>query len=362
MADQEDRTEAASARRLQRAREEGNVPISRELSALAVMGSAALVLAMAAPAMAQALARRMAVFLEQAHRLDPVAAMHEAALATIAAAAPFVLAALVAGAAAILLQTGFLLNLSALMPKLDRLDPRRGLKRVFGLTVLTEAGKSVLKVGVVAWAGWQALPALMPQLRQALAWDAGGLTDGLTRQVMRILFSMLAAQAVIATLDVVRARLQHARSLRMSREDLRDEHKETEGDPRIKGRIRQIRVQRARKRMMAAVPTATVVLTNPTHYAVALAYDRAGGGAPKVVAKGVDDVAARIREVAQRSRVPLVANPPLARALYRVALDAEIPAEHYKAVAEIVAYVWRLSGRVRAARAAESRLRAGARE
>jgi flagellar biosynthesis protein FlhB len=143
---------------------------------------------------------------------------------------------------------------------------------------------------------------------------------------------------------VLYVRFRHLRGLRMSRQEVREEHKELEGDPQIKARIKQIRFHRARKRMLAAVPRATVVVTNPTHYAVALAYDRARGGAPRVVAKGVDSMAARIRELAQDNRVPLVANPPLARALYRVELDTEIPAEHYKAVAEIIAYVWRLRG------------------
>ncbi len=137
--------------------------------------------------------------------------------------------------------------------------------------------------------------------------------------------------------------MRHSRSLRMSRHDIIEEQKETEGDPRIKARLRQIRVLRARKRMLAAVPKATVVITNPTHYAVALSYDRAKHAAPRVVAKGVDTLAVRIREVAQDNRVPIVANPPLARALYQVELDSEIPAEHFQAVAEIIAYVWRLA-------------------
>jgi flagellar biosynthesis protein FlhB len=131
--------------------------------------------------------------------------------------------------------------------------------------------------------------------------------------------------------------------MRMSRQDILDEQRESDGDPKIKARIRQIRMARARRRMLAAVPKATVVVTNPTHYAVALAYDRAQNAAPRVVAKGVDSMAARIREVAQAHGVPLVANPPLARVLHLVELDAEIPAEHFKAVAEIIAYVFRLN-------------------
>ncbi len=132
--------------------------------------------------------------------------------------------------------------------------------------------------------------------------------------------------------------------MRMSRQELADEHKQTEGDPAHKAKLRALRRARARRRMMAAVPTATVVITNPTHYAVALAYERGGQGAPRVVAKGMDEVAARIRALAAEHRVPLVANPPLARALHRVDVDSEVPAEHFKAVAEIIAYVWRLRG------------------
>ncbi|MBN8890820.1 MAG: hypothetical protein BGP12_15655 [Rhodospirillales bacterium 70-18] len=345
-ADAEDRTEAASARRLDKARAEGQVPLSRELPALAVLGAAALVLMMAAPPAATRLALRLALLLEQADRLNPVTALRDAALEGVRAAAPFVLAALVAGSLAVLLQTGFLFNLSALGPKLSRLDPRRGLSRVFGFAGLLEVGKSVLKVGAVGWAGWLALAGAIPQLRDAVLWDAATLADRTLRLVVQVLLAMLAAQAAIAVLDVTRARLQHARGLRMSRQELRDEHKESEGDPQIKARIRRLRLQRARRRMMAAVPKATVVVTNPTHYAVALAYDQgAAGAAPLIVAKGVDEVAARIRALAQAHGVPLVANPPLARALYPLELDREVPAEHYQAVAEIIAYVWRLRGR-----------------
>jgi len=153
---------------------------------------------------------------------------------------------------------------------------------------------------------------------------------------------VLGVELVIAGADLFWVRFSHGRKLRMTHQDIRDEIKETEGDPQIKARIRQIRLQRSRRRMLAAVAKATVVVTNPTHYAVALAYDRANSAAPRVVAKGVDSMAARIREMAETNKVPLVANPPLARALYLVDLDKDIPAEHFQAVAEIIAYVWRL--------------------
>ena len=152
--------------------------------------------------------------------------------------------------------------------------------------------------------------------------------------------------ACFAALDVLLVRFQHARSLRMSREQIRLEMRQTDGDPMVKGKLRRIREQRARRRMMGKVKTAAVVVTNPTHYAVALSYDSTG--APKVVAKGADFLAARIREEAETHKVPIVANPPLARALYQVELDREIPAEHYRAVAEVIAFVWKLKPRTHA--------------
>lgn len=345
MPDREDRTEVASARRMQQARDEGNVPVSREVAPLFVLAAAALVLSFLAPGIAQGLAGRLAVFLARPDRLDPVAAIWFALGALGRAAAPFVLAAMLAGVAAALGQTGFLFNPAALMPDLARLSPGRGLKRVLSVSVLLEAGKSLLKMGVVGWAGWHVLAGALPDLPQAMFWDPATLADRVLRQVLRVMVAMLAVQAAIVTLDVVWERVRHARGLRMSRQELKEEHRETDGDPLVKRRIRRLRMQRAKQRMMAAVPKATVVLTNPTHYAVALAYDRGNAGAPRVVAKGMDEMAARIRELAMASRVPVIANPPLARALYRVELDSEIPAEHYKTVAEVIAYVWRLRGR-----------------
>ena len=163
---------------------------------------------------------------------------------------------------------------------------------------------------------------------------------------MRLLLFASAALAVVAGADVVWVRWQHLRQLRMSREDLRQETRESEGDPHVKGRLRRLRESRARRRMLAEVPKAAVVVTNPTHYAVALAYEQGQAAAPRIVAKGVDAMAARIREAAAEHGVPLVPNPPLARALWRLEVDTEIPAEHWQAVAEIIAYVWRLRGRV----------------
>jgi flagellar biosynthetic protein FlhB len=347
--DHGDKTEAATPRRLQRSREEGNVALSREVPQLVGLGAAALVLMMAGPQIGSGLALRLQPFFGQMQQWDLTdhggAALVAAGRAIGYAAAPFAAAAMLGGIAAVLLQTGFVLRSDALMPKPSRIDPRAGLKRILGPDSAIEALKSVAKIGVMGMATWRALSGHLGALMQAPLWDPARLVAEATEDVVRVLLAVLAVQAVIAVGDVGWMRFRHARGLRMSREDIRQETKDTEGDPRIKQRVRQIRMQRARRRMMAAVPKATVVVTNPTHYAVALAYDRARNAAPRVVAKGMDSMAARIRELAQESGVPLVANPPLARALYRVELDTDIPPEHYKAVAEIIAYVWRLGRR-----------------
>jgi flagellar biosynthetic protein FlhB len=346
MAEDDDRTEAPTARRLQRARDEGQVALSRELVMLAGLAAAAMLLAGLGDALGKGMAGLLAPLLAMPHALTPRAAAQLALSAALLVAAPAALATLAAAAAATFLQTRFLINTKALKPDFSRLSPARRLAQMFGAHAVLEALKSLAKLAVVALGAWLALRAATPDLPAALGWGAGALGRHVAAAMLHLLASVLIAQAVIAAADLAVARLRHLRGLRMSRTDIRDEHREAEGDPMVKRRLRQMQMQRARRRMMAAVPQATVVLTNPTHYAVALEYDRSRGGAPRVTAKGVDELAARIRELAERSGVPIVANPPLARALHRVELDAEIPAEHFRLVAEIIAYVWRLKRRL----------------
>ena len=342
----EDRTEAATPRRLQRAREEGQVAISREVPALAGLGAATLVIGVMGPVLGSGVMSRLGAMLTLSPGTSPGTALLACCVATAALAGPVVLGVLAASIAASLLQTGLSLNPGALRPDPARLNPLRGIKRIFGPTGLVEAGKSVIKLAVLGFAVYHVFSGNLKLVEGAFFWWPGQMVSHSMALVMQLALTLLGAQVVIAGADIVWVRHRHAQQLRMSKEEVRQEAKDADGNPQIKQRLRQMRMARARKRMLAAVPRATVVVTNPTHYAIALAYDRNKGGAPRVVAKGVDEVAARIREVAQDSRVPLVANPPLARALYTVELDAEVPAEHFKIVAEVIAYVWRLRGRV----------------
>lgn len=344
-----DRTKPATERRLQRAREDGEAPMSRELCVLAGLGAATLVLAMAGPGLARSLSMRLTRMLG-AMDSTPDAALRDAGWTLLLAAGPLLGTVLLAGGAAVLLQTGGLLRGNALVPDLYRLSPKRGFTRLFSPDNLIEAVKSLAKVGILAWAAWRALVDALPSVTASVWWQADTLLDRLTRDLLHLCMLVLACQAGIAVLDLAWVRFRFASRMRMSAQEVKQEHRDSEGDPRLKAKLRQLRTARARRRMMAAIPTATVIITNPTHYAVALAYDRGTQSAPRVVAKGMDEVAARIRAMAAEHGVPMVANPPLARALHTLELDAEVPAEHFKAVAEIIAYIWRLQGQAVAGR------------
>jgi flagellar biosynthesis protein FlhB len=334
----EDKTESASPRRLQKAREEGDIPVSREFSLIAGLagGLAALFVQLAATPRAP--------LLWFAHALRATTPDTGRTLSALAAGAlPCAIAASLAAAAATLLQTGFLIRPNALTVDLSRVSPGRGLKRIVSADTLMQAGKSTLKLAVLAAALWSVLHGMLPILPLLPGRPDASLLPLVQTQITQLILPLAGAQLVISGADLFYVRFQHARRLRMSRQEQRDEHKESDGNPQVKQRLRRIARLRGRRRMMEAVAKATVVVTNPTHYAVALLYERGSRSAPRVVGKGADEVAARIRELAEASRIPVVANPPLARALYRVDLDTEIPAEHFKAVAEIVAYIWRLN-------------------
>nr|WP_321984379.1 flagellar type III secretion system protein FlhB [uncultured Lichenicoccus sp.] len=347
MADKEDKTEAPSAKRLAKAREDGQVAISRELQSLSGIGVAVLALMMTLPDQAGRFVLHMRGFMLNAGGADlsgngAAAIWQEAVHASVALAAPAVLAAAAGALTVTVLQTGLLLRPTAMMPQFSRVSPMRGLSRIFGGETAVEAAKAVAKLVAFAIALRHVLLGLLPVLWRSPGWDAATLAARTLRLSLDAVLMLLAVQAGIALLDVAWVRYHHMTKLRMSKQELRDEHRESEGDQLVKGRIRQMRRQRASRRMMDQVPKATVVITNPTHYAVALVYESGGKAAPKLVAKGSGEIAARIREVAQDNKVPLVSNPPLARALYVLPLDAEIPREHFQAVAGIIAYVWRL--------------------
>ena len=342
--DQEDRTEAPTARRMQKARDEGQAPVSREAVLLAGLGAIALSFMLLDGIAGRSLVRSLSVLLTQT-RVEPAALFREAGFTFLAAIAPFVLPAALGAVAATLAQTRLALRAKALHPDLSRLSPAKGLKRMFGSESLVETAKAIAKLLIVGGAIYYVLRQELPRLALLTGAPLTLLPGMLASVSIRLFLAAALAQIAIAAADVFWLWRQHLRQMRMSRTDIKDEQKETDGDPQIKMRIRRIRMRRARQRMMAEVPKATVVITNPTHYAVALTYDSEKSSVPILVAKGVDSMAARIRETATQHGVPIVANPPLARTLHQLPLNSQIPPELYKTVAELIAYVWRLNGR-----------------
>jgi len=344
----QERTEEATPKRRREARAKGQVARSRELTTFLVMLAGATTLLLAGGLMARQLAGvfrsalqpgRAGLFDAQA-MLAVFAAGVEAGLWALA---PLFLVVAAAAFLAPLALGGWVFSPQALGFKWDKLDPIKGLKRIFSSRGLMELVKALAKFALVSavavWLGWGMLDRLLGLGAAAL----GPALEAAARLVGWSLLWLSLALVVIAAVDVPFQLWNHARQLRMTRQELRDEFKETEGRPEVKNRIRELQRALAQRRMMAEVPKADVVVTNPGHYAVALRYHRDQAGAPRVVAKGVDRVALRIREVAEAHGVPRVAAPPLARALYySTELEREIPAGLYVAVAQVLAYVYSL--------------------
>jgi len=350
MADDSDleRTEPASQRRIEQAREKGQVPRSRELATFAVLLAAGGGLTLMGSGLMHSMSDLMRVGLQ----LDRSAAFDASLMMSrlqqgsqdmLVAFVPFMLVMLVTALAAPMLLSGWLFSAEALQPDFSRLNPLKGIARIFSWHSVAELVKAIAKTlligGVAGWVIWHQKEALMALATQPLDVGLANVGSLAASTFLAIVGSMI----LLVAIDVPFQLWEHSSKMKMSREELRQEAKEMEGDPQIKARIRALQREAARRRMMAEVPKADVIVTNPAHYAVALRYQDSKMRAPQVVAKGSQLVAARIRELGLEHNIPIVQAPPLARALYRHAeLGQEIPAALYTAVAEVLAYVYQL--------------------
>ncbi|MEI2417590.1 flagellar biosynthesis protein FlhB [Orrella sp. JC864] len=343
-----EKTEPASPRRLEKAREEGQVARSRELVTFALLTMGAAGLWIGGGALYERLRGvvRNGMTFDAALVRDPGATLavtvNGAMHALLAILPLFGLLAVTAVLATAMLG-GFLLSNKALQPQFGRLNPIKGFARLFSAQTLVELFKTIAKAllvgGVAVWVLWSHRDEMLSLMHAAPI-------EGLARSMQLVALCaalIIASLILVVAIDAPWQIFSHLKKLRMSKEDLRQEHKESEGDPHVKARIRQQQRAMARRRMMSQVPGADVVVTNPTHYAVALKYQDGTHAAPVVVAKGTNLIAARIRELAEQHRVPLLEAPALARALHHhVELDREIPAALYSAVAEVLAWVFQL--------------------
>ncbi len=350
-----DKTEKPTAKRRQQARDEGTVARSQDLNGAAVLLVGLIALGISGPGIAQALANVMRESLGHAAASDIVSpnTIPNLLLSTMVPAikslAPVLAACTLAAILINLPQVGLKPRTKALKPNAKRLNPITGAKNLFGPNALVETAKGILKILIVGAVVLSALIPRIPDFAGLVGASPVDLGSRLAGEIRSIGLRAALAYILIGLVDYAYQRKRTEKSLKMDKQEVKDEARNAELAPEIKGEIRRRQMSQARARMMADVPTADVVVTNPTHYAVALRYD-GESAAPVVVAKGMDHLAARIRELATEAGVPLVPDPPLARSLHKtVEVGQEIPEELFEAVAAVLAHVYRLAGRRRVA-------------
>ncbi len=349
--DDASKTEDPSERKLGEARGKGQVWQSKELGHWFMFFAMVMILAFMGNGIAQGVSKAVVPFFEKADQIPLDAANLGRVLVDISwevlKTLLFPLSILlVVSIVPTMMQTGFLFTAEPIIPKLEKLNPLEGLKRMFSPAAAIETGKNLIKLAIIGTIVFWILKPELARVDQLVGLDLIDAMLELKDQTVRLLVGVLAIMLVLTVGDIAYQRFTYMKKMRMSKQDVKEEFKQSEGDPMIKMRLRQIRMERSRRRMMANVPKATVVVTNPTHYAVALQYEPDSMPAPKLVAKGADLVAKKIRELAEEHGVPIVENPPVARALFgSMEIDEMIPPEHFKAVAEIISFVFKLKKR-----------------
>ncbi len=350
MADDQDKsqqTEQATPKKEEDARKKGQVANSREpataiaflvLASLAMTGAGGYIAHRLMALMQDALSGNLQITFtpngiqQLLFRLDS-----DIALSVL----PIVLPIMAAAIVVTVMVTGPVFSIEPLKPKLEKISLPKGIKRLFSTKTLAELIKSILKICVISIACWSTMDDLLPQTIAVIRQDSAAIAALAVSGSIDLIQMAAEIFIAIALVDVIYQRWEHAKSLRMAQKEIRDEHKESEGDPMLKGKRRQIQMEQAQKRMMADVPKADVIITNPTHIAIALVYDAKGGNAPTVVAKGKGKTAEKIRQIARQHDIIIKERKPLARSLFQsVKIGSEIPEDLYEAVAIIMAEIY----------------------
>jgi flagellar biosynthetic protein FlhB len=348
MAQDQDKTEKPTGKRRQEARKKGQVAKSRELASVAVLGSCLIYFYFEASTMANRLMEMMKLSFRKSGQLSinienvqPL--LIDLAFQVFYLLSPFLVVAVISGFIANILQVGFHISSEAITPKLSKMNPLKGLQGLFSVRSLVELAKNILKMAIVGVVAYVTVKGEAHMIAPLMDYTISQILVYVCQVSFKILYTTCWVLIVLAILDYAYQKYSHEKSLKMSKQEIKDEGKQSEGNPLIKGRIRKLQREAARKRMMAAVPKADVVITNPTHLAVAIRYEPDTMNAPKVVAKGADFLAEKIRELARTSGVPIVENKAVAQVLYKmIAVEQTVPENLYKAIAEILAYVYSL--------------------
>jgi flagellar biosynthetic protein FlhB len=347
----QEKTEKATGRRRQKAREEGQVAKSQEIASVLVLLVGAAVLYIFGylfyPQALEILHRNLDFSaVPRFDRKYCIALLNRTAVSFLILVLPVMAAVFVTAFAANLFQVGFQFSSKAISPKLEKFDVIKGFGRLFSLKSLVELLKSMIKLVVIGLVAYFAIKGEIGALIRLHNAPIAAIFLFILKGMFKIFIWVVLIMILLAMADYAYQKWQFEKDLRMTKQEVKEEHKETEGDPQVKSRIRSIQIQAARKRMMQQVPQADVVVTNPTHLAVAIRYDVRSMEAPQVVAKGAGHVAERIKAIASENRIPVVENKELARNLYRVIEVGEpVPSEFFKAVAELLAYVYKLKGK-----------------
>ena len=348
----EQKTEEPTPKRIQDAEEKGNFAHSRELTSAFVLLAAVLSFAMAGAFSTRHLMMTWHNLFSQSHAIQPGISEMRQLLGWVmensfTVLSPVLFAILLGGVTANLVQTGGVrFSLHPLLPRFHKLNPWNGFKRMFSRTALMELFKSLFKVTLISLIAFFTIKGRFDEIPPMMTLSVGQILVFMGKVALEIMIKVLIAMVFLAFVDYLFQRFTYLKNLRMTKEEVKDERKDTEGNPQIKQRVRNVQMEMMKRRMMAAVPEADVIITNPTHIAVAIQYNQDKADAPVVVAKGKGVVAEKIREIAKQNDIPVVEDKPLARLLHKtVEIGQMIPAHLYKAVAEILAYVYRLKGK-----------------
>lgn len=349
--DDSQKTEEPTPKKLQEARRKGQVPLSREVNNWVMLLVGTIVIAAMSPYMMMRLTDVMKQFFDKAHTMPAMpggasTVLGQTAIEIIGILSLPMAILMLAAFLAPFVQIGPLFSAESIKPKLSKISIIKGFERLFSTRSLMEFAKGIAKLALIAAVGFIIIYPYYDSMGNMIGLPLAQVLDALRVLVLRMMIGVLVVLFVVAMIDLIYQRYQHYKQMRMTRQEVKDEFKQTEGDPHVRARLRQLRVERSRQRMMQSVPQADVVITNPTHYSIALKYDPDEMNAPVCVAKGIDEVALRIREVAKENGIILYENKPLARALFEVVeIDDAIPTEHYQAVAEIISFVFKQKGR-----------------
>ncbi len=350
--DETEKTEEPTPKKLEDSRKKGQVALSREMNNWVMLLAATIMVGFLMGPVFLKLFNHLKTYLEMAHAFPSLpggfALLLGESFWTILSilTLPFLLL-LFAAFIGPFIQVGPLFSAETLKPDLSKLSPVKGFKRLFSMKSIMEFLKSILKLGSIAVVGFLLIKPYLEGIEHTIDLPWPALLSEMRGLVLRMMGGILIVLLVIAVIDLVFQRYEHYEKMRMTKQEIKDEHRQSEGDPMVKAKLRQLRMEKARQRMMQAVPEADVIITNPTHFSIALKYDNKISEAPIVVAKGVDDLALRIRTLAKEHNIILYEDKPLARTLYdTVDIDDPIPTELYKAVAEIISYVFKKKGKL----------------